>query len=61
MGSWKVFLLLFLVKLVDSQLDDQIQSDAAEVQVLLDEIKIEGLKKFGAASDYVSDILLLLE
>uniref|UniRef100_A0AC34FR98 Metalloendopeptidase n=1 Tax=Panagrolaimus sp. ES5 TaxID=591445 RepID=A0AC34FR98_9BILA len=33
-------------------LDNTIAQDAAQVQVLLDEIKIEGIKKFGAFSDY---------
>uniref|UniRef100_A0A914XV52 Peptidase M12A domain-containing protein n=1 Tax=Panagrolaimus superbus TaxID=310955 RepID=A0A914XV52_9BILA len=33
-------------------LDNSISQDAAQVQVLLDEIKIEGIKKFGAFSDY---------
>lgn len=58
MGSWKVFLIVFLVRVVNSQLEDQLQSDAAEVKYLLDEIKVEGLKKFGAFSDYVSDMLM---
>lgn len=46
-------LTIFFIGIVEAQWANQLQQDAAQVQVLLDEIKIEGLKKFGAFSDYV--------
>uniref|UniRef100_A0A7E4UTF5 Metalloendopeptidase n=1 Tax=Panagrellus redivivus TaxID=6233 RepID=A0A7E4UTF5_PANRE len=45
-------LLLLGACLVAAQFEAPELQDAAQVQVLLDEIKIEGIRKFGAFSDY---------